>query len=116
MQQLPKPFDKLAKISPNWAKQLAKDPKSIIMKDNKGRHQLEDYACCVVGEAYKFNDGYYYGNMYGENNCNVCTRIANEFDLCISDSQPYLYSIGTRKHKLPTIINEFVAHWNKKHT
>lgn len=116
-QRLPEPFDKLAEISPNWAKQLSKDPTSVIMKDRNGTHKLEDYACCIVGEAYKFKSNYEWGDCYGEGSCRICSRISEEFDLTITpNAKPTDYAPEQRtKRELPDIINEFVAHWDKRH-
>ena len=96
---------RLAKISPKWAKALAKNPRTTIIEN---KHSLEDYGCCIVGEAYGFSDKY-------EGRCDTCARLADEFACAIYDETPEIYTYAKTKRQLKEVSDEFTAHWKKEH-
>ena len=98
-----------AQICPNWAhgikeffKQHDSLPKTIIGFRDKKRHQLYKYACCIVGEAYKFNDNY--SEFISDNHCTDCINFAINFDYEPMD-----------QYEFEKMKNKFVKHWNRKH-
>ena len=92
-------------IAPLWAAKLKEDFTNIrrrCVRDGK-ELDMDDYGCCIVGEAYSFNDSY--RRLFGLHSCMSCRSLAKEFgDISESSELTFTYT-----------KERFVKHWNEKH-
>lgn len=93
-----------AQIAPFWNEALKKKLEmdvgtgNIIAQIGKEIHDLNNFSCCIVGEAHGFNDNYKYC-------CWHCAFFSREFHA---------------KYGAKEVFNElkrnFVNHWNEQHS
>jgi hypothetical protein len=92
----------LEDISPIWASRLKKENLPTFMSSRclQLRSELHKTSKCVVGEAYGYSSRYVYG-------CDDCDKIGCKF--------LYYFTLNWRG-KLESNKQDFVKHWNEKHT
>jgi hypothetical protein len=92
----------LEDISPVWASRLKKEnlPPFISSTWLQWCSELRKTSKCVVGKAYGYSSRYVYG-------CDDCNKIGCKF----------LYYFTLNWHgKLESNKQNFIRHWNEKHT
>jgi hypothetical protein len=95
----------LVEITPNWAnkvKALAEVgfPFPFSLQWWKWYFKLDSPSRCIVGEAHGYTSNY-------ENECKTCDRLGWEFG--------HSFLIRS-KEEFEGNIEEFVTHWNEKHS
>ena len=96
----------LEKIAPLWYQRLVnEDPPSLIrIKSVNGKlMDLQNPRCCVVGEAYGFDDGYILDDQ--KTKCADCMEIGYDF-------HEYVYN----KKSVPQVAKRLVDHWREEHS
>lgn len=90
-------------ISPRWAKYIHQ-PKTQRMGfyDKNKSLDLSDFKCCIVGEAYGFNDKY---AEHGKDSC----------DSCYSQAVDFANFLMEGPSKRESMIDNFTNHWNLCH-
>ena len=87
----------LAQISPTWSKTIKKF--GYILKF-AGKHAINEFACCIVGEAHGFKDNYLKPD--GED-CMVCADFSLDF-----------YNLyNWDDDGCAVTIKRFERHWNR---
>jgi hypothetical protein len=92
----------LEDISPVWASRLKKENLPTFMSPRwlQWRSELQKTSKCVIGEAYGYSSRYTY-------DCDDCDTIGCKF--------LYYFTLNWRG-KLESNKQDFVRHWNEKHT
>jgi hypothetical protein len=95
----------LREITPQWFERLNK----ILNKNdedivNELYSEINDYARCIIGEAYGYNSSYVIQGS--KKNCQECVAMSGIFSYALR---------RYNKLKLEQIIDKFTRHWNKKH-
>jgi hypothetical protein len=95
----------LKEITPQWFQRLNK-----ILNENDVDlvydlySEINDYARCIVGEAYGFDSSYIIQGT--KKNCQECLAISGKFSYTLR---------RYNKLKLKEIIDIFTEHWNERH-
>ena len=104
-------LDRLAKISPTWAKHLLDNPHYTTNEDNMKYHEyggekinILNGSYCVVGEAHGFPKypirQILSKTMY--HNCNTCYKFSTKL-------------LAKTRPELEEVLNSFMNHWEKSH-
>jgi hypothetical protein len=95
----------LREIIPQWFERLNK-----ILNENDENtvnelySEINDYARCIIGEAYGYDSSYVISGT--KKNCQECVAMSGRFSYVLR---------RYNKPQLEEIIDKFTKHWNKKH-